>query len=122
MRRQTVRNGFILFVHHSTRRNLTRFFCSNDIKLHQGKTDDGEFLRKHIGGLLTPPLPLPESDVNREDYYSTFLPAQQRTHLFSVECNGWKEASGDIAIRGLGWISITGAGVANLEVSECQRW
>ena len=32
-------------------------FCSNDIKLHQGSIDEWEFLTKHIGGLLVPPLP-----------------------------------------------------------------
>lgn len=34
-----------------------------------------------------------------------------------MECDaGWKVASGDISIRGLGWVSITGVGLAELEV------
>mmetsp|Transcript_12802 Transcript_12802/g.19475 ORF Transcript_12802/g.19475 Transcript_12802/m.19475 type:complete len:98 (+) Transcript_12802:235-528(+) len=38
-------------------------------------------------------------------------------HVVDIDCDGWKVAAADIAIRGLGWISVTGVGTATVKIS-----
>ena len=71
------------------------------------KADD--FVRKHVGELLVPPLsPGPE----RLEQLGMF-----EDHVITVEGTGWKEAAADIALTGLGWVAVTGAGSATIKVS-----
>eukprot|EP00587_Corethron_hystrix_P001885 CAMPEP_0113302380 /NCGR_PEP_ID=MMETSP0010_2-20120614/3217_1 /TAXON_ID=216773 ORGANISM="Corethron hystrix, Strain 308" /NCGR_SAMPLE_ID=MMETSP0010_2 /ASSEMBLY_ACC=CAM_ASM_000155 /LENGTH=793 /DNA_ID=CAMNT_0000156161 /DNA_START=305 /DNA_END=2686 /DNA_ORIENTATION=+ /assembly_acc=CAM_ASM_000155 len=87
---------------------LFTFYVSNEIKLHPTSSDKAEeFVVKHVGGLLTPPM-----DAERVAELGEF-----ESHLLDIECFGWKEAAADVAIRGLGWIAVTGAGVAKVRVS-----
>jgi len=39
------------------------------------------------------------------------------THDIDIDGFGWKEAAADITLRGLGWISVTGAGTAKIRVT-----
>lgn len=86
------------------------FFVSNDIKLHptdSSKAD--EFIEKHAGTLLTPPL---EPGLERIKEIGEF-----EHHDIEIDGMGWKEAAADISLRGLGWIAVTGAGVAQVRIS-----
>jgi len=86
------------------------FFVSNDIKLHptdSSKAD--EFVEKHAGKFLTPPL---EPGSERMQQIGEF-----EHHDIEIEGVGWKEAAADISLRGLGWVAVTGAGVAKVRIS-----
>jgi len=89
---------------------LFTFFVSNDIKLHPTDTSRAdELIAKHVGGLITPPLaPGPE----RMEQIGEF-----ESHDIEIDGTGWKEAAADITLRGLGWVAVTGAGVAKVRVS-----
>lgn len=92
---------------------LFTFFVANAIKLHP--TDSlkaNDFLQKHIGTMLTPPL---EPGLQR---YNELLPFEE--HILDIEGTGWKEACADIALTGLGWISVMGAGTANVKITVPQ--
>eukprot|EP00775_Hariotina_reticulata_P012284 gene12284-12420_t len=81
-------------------------FVSDEIITHLGKTDGVEQRRqKHTGGLLTPPY-----EVGRLQE----LQLVPRTAV--VEGSSWKTHSRDIAIAGLGWVSVGCDGTAELEV------
>jgi hypothetical protein len=83
-------------------------YVANEIKLHP--TDSAradEFIQNHIGGMLTPPLTL--------ERYKELGEFEQ--HEIVVEGMGWKEAAADIALTGLGWVAVTGAGQALVRVS-----
>jgi len=89
---------------------LFTFYISNEVKLHP--TDSAkmnETIQKQVGKLLVPPL-----DPNRLNAIIGENNLDQ-TDLIIEGC-GWKEASADVAIRGLGWIAITGAGKARVRV------
>ena len=73
---------------------------------HVGAEADA-FVAKHTGGLLTPPF-APERAAE--------LAAQLVTHDIDVQGCGWGEASCDIVLSGLGWISVTGAGSCKIRV------
>ena len=64
-------------------------------------------MAKHTGGLLTPPF-LPERNAD--------LSAQLVSHEIEVQGCGWREASCDIVLSGLGWISVTGSGSCRLRI------
>jgi hypothetical protein len=88
---------------------LLTFFVANGIKLHptdSSKAD--EFIRKHCGEILVPPLGGPERLAELGDF---------EEHVIDVEGVGWKESAADIALTGLGWVSVTGAGTATVKVS-----
>lgn len=89
---------------------LFTFFVANDIKLHP--TDAAradEFISKHAGGMLTPPLePGPERMAQIGEFES---------HEVDIEGAGWKEAAADISLCGLGWVAVTGAGTANVKIT-----
>eukprot|EP00571_Detonula_confervacea_P016555 CAMPEP_0172311058 /NCGR_PEP_ID=MMETSP1058-20130122/13655_1 /TAXON_ID=83371 /ORGANISM="Detonula confervacea, Strain CCMP 353" /LENGTH=797 /DNA_ID=CAMNT_0013024115 /DNA_START=136 /DNA_END=2529 /DNA_ORIENTATION=- len=88
---------------------LFTFFVANDIKLHL--TDSGradEFTAKHVGEFLTPPCnPGPErmEEIGEFEY-----------HEIEIKGEGWKQAAADITLRGLGWVAVTGAGVAKVRI------
>jgi len=87
---------------------LFTFFVSNDIKLHptdSSKAD--EFVKAHVGTMLTPPLSLERMEQIGEFEH----------HDVEIEGAGWKEAAADISLRGLGWVSVTGAGTAKVRIS-----
>jgi hypothetical protein len=87
---------------------LFTFFVANDIKLHP--TDSAradEFIEKHAGGMLTPPL-----GEGRMAQLGEF-----DSHVVDIEGTGWKEAAADIALTGLGWVAVTGAGSVKVKVS-----
>ncbi len=87
---------------------LLTFFVSNDVRLHPTDSSKAkEFREKHAGALLTPPLSADRIDEIGE----------MESHTVEIEGMGWKNAAADIAIRGLGWVSVTGAGPAKLRVS-----
>ena len=89
---------------------LFTFFVANQIKLHVRDTlGADEFVAKHAGGLLTPPLaPGPERMKQIGEF---------ETHVVEIEGRGWKEAAADITLTGLGWVSVTGPGTALVEIS-----
>mmetsp|Transcript_2490 Transcript_2490/g.3509 ORF Transcript_2490/g.3509 Transcript_2490/m.3509 type:complete len:768 (+) Transcript_2490:130-2433(+) len=89
---------------------LFTFFVGNDVKLHPTGSDRAsEFIEKHAGKMLTPPLdPGPERMKQIGEFES---------HDIEIDGVGWKEAAADIALRGLGWVSVTGAGTAKVRVS-----
>jgi hypothetical protein len=89
---------------------LFTFFVANEIKLHPTDTSRAdEFLVKHAGGLLTPPLsPGPERIAEIGEFES---------HVVEIDGAGWKEAAADITLTGLGWVSVTGAGIARVKIS-----
>jgi hypothetical protein len=39
------------------------------------------------------------------------------SHTIEIDGAGWKEAAADITLTGLGWIAVTGAGMARLRIS-----
>lgn len=88
---------------------LFTFFVSNDIKLHPtdaSKAD--EVLQKLAGDILTPPLdPGPErlDQIGSIEY-----------HDVEIDGAGWKEAAADISLRGIGWVAVTGAGIAKVRI------
>lgn len=88
---------------------LFTFFVANDIKLHMtDSTRAEEFTAKHVGKMLTPPLePGPErmEEIGEFEY-----------HEIDIKGEGWKQAAADITLRGLGWVAVTGAGIAKLRI------
>lgn len=89
---------------------LFTFFVANAIKLHPTDTLKAEeVLRKHSGTMLTPPL------LSGQDRLEQLGPME--LHEISIKGEGWKKASADIALSGLGWISVTGPGVAQVRIS-----
>jgi hypothetical protein len=38
-------------------------------------------------------------------------------HVIDIQGSGWKEAAADISLTGLGWIAVTGAGMAKVKIS-----
>lgn len=89
---------------------LFTFFVSNDIKLHptdSSKAD--EFIQKHAGKFLTPPL---EPAAERLEQLGEF-----ESYEVEIDGAGWKEAAADISLRGLGWVAVTGVGVAKVRIS-----
>lgn len=89
---------------------LFTFFVSNDIKLHPTDSMKADnFIETHVGTILTPPLepgPKRMEDIGEFEY-----------HDIEIDGSGWKEAAADIALRGLGWVSVTGAGTAKVRIS-----
>uniref|UniRef100_A0A7S3DR38 G domain-containing protein n=1 Tax=Entomoneis paludosa TaxID=265537 RepID=A0A7S3DR38_9STRA len=86
------------------------FFASNDIKLHQTALEKSEEVRlKHAGELLKPPLPPGPEGLDRL--------GEWEHHNVDIQGAGWNEAGADIALTGLGWVSITGAGTAQVQIS-----
>lgn len=88
---------------------LFTFFVANEIKLHMtDSTRADEFTADHVGKMLTPPLePGPErmEEIGEFEY-----------HEIEIQGAGWKQAGADITLRGLGWVAVTGAGVARVRI------
>ena len=88
---------------------LFTFFVANEIKLHMtDSTRAEEFTAKHVGKMLTPPL---EPGPERMEELGEF-----EYHEIDIKGEGWKQAAADITLRGLGWVAVTGAGVAKLRI------
>lgn len=86
------------------------FFAANEIKIHPTKADRvEELLSEHVGTMLTPPLP---PGPERMQQLGVF-----EDHIVEIEGQGWKEAAADITLTGLGWVSVTGVGVAQVRIS-----
>lgn len=89
---------------------LFTFFVANEIKLHPTDASKAmEFIAKHTGGLLVPPLP--PGEVRLEQL------GEFEDHIVDIQGMGWKEAAADISLTGLGWVAVTGAGTATVKVS-----
>eukprot|EP00546_Thalassionema_frauenfeldii_P012250 CAMPEP_0178920776 /NCGR_PEP_ID=MMETSP0786-20121207/15187_1 /TAXON_ID=186022 /ORGANISM="Thalassionema frauenfeldii, Strain CCMP 1798" /LENGTH=663 /DNA_ID=CAMNT_0020594869 /DNA_START=208 /DNA_END=2199 /DNA_ORIENTATION=- len=85
---------------------LFTFFVANDIKLHPTSSANADtFIETHTGGLLTPPLQKREENFEWEH------------HDVEIEGAGWKEAAADVVLCGLGWVAVTGAGVARIRIT-----
>lgn len=83
---------------------------ANDIKLHPTDGERAEeFVRKHAGGMLTPPLAPGDERMEQIGDFTD--------HVTDIEGIGWKEAAADIAFTGLGWVAVTGAGTATVKIS-----
>jgi len=92
---------------------LFSFFLSNDIKLHVTKSSKAtEVLFKHVGKLITPPLLSSFTSIeDRLNQLGEFEP-----HNLEIDGNGWTEAAADITLSGLGWVAVTGPGIAKVTV------
>ncbi len=83
-------------------------FVSSNVKVHPGKIENAEeFAKKHCGGLLTPPF---TSERLNEL-------GQWTSKTFVATGEGWKRASLDVVLSGLGWVSITGPDSVKLRVN-----
>lgn len=88
---------------------LFTFFVANEIKLHptsSAKAD--EVLQKHVGTIVTPPL----SQERYDEFFS-----DMESHTVTIDGAGWKEAAADITLRGLGWVAVTGSGMAKVKIT-----
>lgn len=84
------------------------FFVSNDVKIHVTDQSKAQETRlKHTGGMLTPPLGIERLEQMGEWDH----------HDVEIEGTGWKEVAADIALTGLGWVGVTGPGVAKVRIS-----
>ena len=73
---------------------LFTFFVANGIKLHPTDSSRAnEFVQKHVGHILVPPLGGLERMKQLGDFES---------HTIEIEGTGWKEAAADISLTGLG--------------------
>ncbi|GAB0497926.1 hypothetical protein MMPV_009263 [Pyropia vietnamensis] len=83
-------------------------FVSGDVKVHPGKADDGAaFTARHTGGLLTPPF-----QPDRAAALGSWS-----EQVVEVSGAGWKTASVDVVLSGLGWVALTGVGEMTLRVA-----
>ncbi len=81
-------------------------------------------LKKHIGGLLSPPFSLdrvigyqPASD-NADNTSENIIDSNLlETHDFELHGESWLKGIGDIVISGLGWVCITGPGLVKIRVT-----
>lgn len=79
-------------------------FTSSFVTIYKGKTEKSDKLfEKQAGKNLKPTL----SDIK-----STVF----KSYTIEIECDKFNKSSKDIAIHGLGWISITGSGPCKFEV------
>ncbi|CAE7493574.1 BPG2, partial [Symbiodinium microadriaticum] len=84
------------------------FFISNEVKLHPTSSERAdEILTQHDGQLVFPPA---------SKQRLTELGPWEYTML-NVTGQGWKKATCDIAIGGLGFVSVTGPGMFQIKVS-----
>jgi hypothetical protein len=86
------------------------FFVAPGVVVHAASSvgaDADAFVAKHTGGVLTPPF-APER--------AAVLAAQLVSHDIEVQGCGWREASCDVVLSGLGWISVTGSGSCRIRV------
>ena len=84
------------------------FFVSNKVKLHPTSTFRVKEMRKnHSGKIIYPPL-----SFSRIEEIGPYEDIE-----FVIEGKGWKSSSADIVIAGLGWISVTGAGLCKVKIS-----
>lgn len=83
-------------------------FVSPEVKVHPGKSEGAsEFAAKHVGSILTPPF--------SEERLAAL--GEWTSKTFTAVGDGWKRASTDIVLSGLGWVAITGPGTVKLRVS-----
>lgn len=88
---------------------LFTFFVANQIKLHPTDINRAdELVEKHAGDMLTPPL---APGRERMEQIGEF-----EAHVVEIQGAGWKEAAADITLTGLGWVAVTGAGIAEIEI------
>lgn len=81
---------------------------SNEIKLHPTSSKRApEVLEKHVGSLLAPP-----ATMERVKAIGPFV-----THDFEVSGDSWKKACYDLVIAGLGWVAVTGPGLAKVRIT-----
>ena len=86
---------------------MVTVWVGSEMTLHATKTAKAEeVLVKHVGGIISPPM-----TVEGLERLGSFT-----DHTFDIEGKGWKESAADITLRGLGWVSITGAGTASINV------
>jgi len=84
------------------------FFVANEIKLHPTDAERvDDILKEHVGKMLTPPLAL-----ERMEQLGEF-----ETHIIDIEGTGWREAAADITLTGLGWVAVTGVGMAKVKIT-----
>lgn len=110
-----LREGKVVLIGGYSRVELTEgkpffftFFVSNELKLHPtDRTRADEIISKHIGSMLFPPHSMEriEEIGPLEDHY------------FEINGDSWTKGTADIVIAGLGWVCITGPGLAKVRVS-----
>lgn len=82
-------------------------FFSSSVKLHLGKVDDAKlFTQRHVGKMLTPP-------TSADDFARL---GEWTSKTVTVDGDGWKRASMDVVLSGLGWVSLTGAGSIQIKI------
>lgn len=87
------------------------FYVSNEVKLHlTDHTRADDFLAAHIGKLIFPP-----ASKERFDELGPFVET-----IVELEGDSWKSAAADIVIPGLGWVTMTGPGLAKLRITTME--
>jgi len=85
------------------------FYKSDDVTLHVTNTTKAEadgYVEKHVGEMLAPP------------YTPERLEAlgPHTESIIEIDGSGWKVASADVVLSGLGWFAVTGAGTCEFRV------
>jgi len=91
-------------------------YTSSEVSVHLSSCSDSEkFLLSHVSKLLKPPL-------DKEWIHQVAMPWE--TSRICIAGKGWKQSAQDIAIAGLGWISLVGCGELKVEcvVPHGIRW
>lgn len=97
---------------------LFTFFISNEVKLHVTDTNKvHDLLSKHLGDMLSPPLLNSTSTSDNPIQERLDQLGEFEDHDLEIKGQGWKEAAADIALRGLGWVAVTGPGTAHVRIS-----
>mmetsp|Transcript_20334 Transcript_20334/g.45212 ORF Transcript_20334/g.45212 Transcript_20334/m.45212 type:complete len:280 (+) Transcript_20334:779-1618(+) len=84
------------------------FFVSNAVQMHPTDASKAaEFVQKHVGGLISPP-----ASLERLEQLGPFVSQE-----LEIEGDSWRRSCYDIVIAGLGWVAITGPGIARVRVT-----
>ena len=101
------------------------FFVSNSLKLHQTESTRADsFLKDHVGKLIFPPATYhrveevgPYESIEFEVSIVDAIGLVGNDVFEQIVGDGWKQSSTDIIIPGIGWIAVTGAGIAHVRIT-----
>ncbi|PRP86723.1 peptidase S8 and S53 domain-containing protein [Planoprotostelium fungivorum] len=93
-------------------------FVASTLKIHVCKTIKADQLyENHVGGMLSPPTEATDpNDVIPSTLDYKPLKPLYKARTIRTEGMGYKQATMDIVISGLGWVAVTGEGAWHIEV------